>query len=238
LRVFRHPRRQGYGAALRTALDAARLPLLCTATCDRQYDPADLGKLLGPMDKVHVVTGYRLLLPVPWWFRLLHALYRGLLRVVCAAAPPPPVTWLGRRSLGQLLAARWVFGVHVHDPACAFRLCRRDLFRRIPVQCDGAFAQVEVLAKANFVGTSPEPTWLAEEPVSWTPPARPEEAVDQFPGEGVAAEAYRLFKDPDFGPPELPAPVPAPIPDKAPTPEPATAPKPGPPAPPAATPGG
>jgi hypothetical protein len=96
---------------------------------------------------------------------------------------------------------RWVFGVRVQDPACAFRLYRRAQFERIPIQSDGAFAGVEILAKANFLGAL-----IAEETVAYTPPERPELAVDSPAGEKTRAAAYRLFKHPDFGPAFLPGP--------------------------------
>jgi glycosyltransferase involved in cell wall biosynthesis len=197
LRVLGHGqgRRLGYGAALRTGIAAARFPLLATSTCDRQYDPADLGRLLGQMDQVELASGYRLHQQPPRWLRWLNGLYRGFLRLVFGSAPPPSPTWLGWSGFGRRLAARWVFGVRVHDPECAFRLYRRELLSRIPIQANGTFAKVEILAKANFLGA-----WMTEEPVSYTPPARPEEAVDSSEGD-KRGEAYQVFKKPDFGPP-------------------------------------
>ena len=54
------------------------------------------------------------------------------------------------RSAGCL--ARILFGLRYHDVACPFRLFRRDILARIPIQSDGPFAHVELLAKANFLG--------------------------------------------------------------------------------------
>jgi hypothetical protein len=48
--------------------------------------------------------------------------------------------------------ARVLFGVRQHDITCPFRLHRRDIFARIPLQSDGPFVHVEILAKANFLG--------------------------------------------------------------------------------------
>ena len=67
-------------------------------------------------------------------------------------ADPPLPGWLGwQRHLGQWVARR-LFGVPYHDMTCPFRLARRAIFGRIPLQSDGAFAHVEILAKANFIG--------------------------------------------------------------------------------------
>jgi len=199
LRVLRHAQRRGFGSALRTGIDEARHPLLCYTSCDRQYRPEDLSRLLGTIDKVDVVTGIRLWQPVPRWLWVLHSLWRGLVRILFGAAPAALSCWLGWRGFGRRLVARWVFGVRVQDPECAFRLFRRSLFARMPIQSDDALAHVEILAKANFLGA-----WIAEEPVSYAPPERPTESVDFAGGGRFQAEAWHLFKEPDFGPPLLP----------------------------------
>jgi glycosyltransferase involved in cell wall biosynthesis len=232
LRILRHAQQRGFGAALRTGIDEARQPLLFYTTCDRQYRPEDLGRLLGTIDKVDLVSGLRLWRPLPGWLQVLHAVWRGVLRVLFGAAPPARSTWLGWDGFGRRLLARWIFGVRLQDPECSFRLFRRSLFARIPIQTDGPFAQVEILAKANFLGAL-----MAEEPVSYLPPDRPTEAVDSPAREKVRAEAWRLFNDPDFGPPQLPPapeaapPAPAPPPPKeaAPPPPPVVAAPPSPP---------
>src|SRR2546422_989826 len=45
-----------------------------------------------------------------------------------------------------------LFGLWLRDPASPARLYRRSIFERIPIQSNGWFAQVEILAKANFLG--------------------------------------------------------------------------------------
>ena len=65
--VARHPRLRvlcpskgrGVGALLRAGVAAAGLPLLFYTECDPQYQPADLKLLLGEIDKVHLLCGYR-----------------------------------------------------------------------------------------------------------------------------------------------------------------------------------
>jgi glycosyltransferase involved in cell wall biosynthesis len=203
LRVLTHPARQGYGAALRTGLAAAHHPLLCTATGDRQYRPADLQRLLDMIDQVDVATGYRLVAPPPAWLRGLHGAYRGFMRVVFGATPPPLPSWPGWGGWGRRCLARRVFGVCLLDPVCAFRLFRRTLFERMPIQSDGAFALVEVMAKANFLGAL-----IAEEPVSYTRPADAGAAVDSPAGERLGKAARRLFRAPDFGPVRVAEPPP------------------------------
>jgi glycosyltransferase involved in cell wall biosynthesis len=210
LRFLVLPAAKGDGACLRAALAEVKHPLLFYAHCDPRYQPADLRKLLQQIDKVHIVPGYRAGRPVPSFWRALGALYRGFCRVAFGHAPEQLPGWLGwRRHLGQWLA-RFFFGVRTRDPGCPFRLLRRSIFVRIPIQSDGAFAHVEILAKANFLGHV-----LAED-VPLGERNRPVE-VETTPGDRpgrVLADAWRVFNHPDFGPPRLDKA--APVPDAPP----------------------
>jgi glycosyltransferase involved in cell wall biosynthesis len=196
LRVLCHKQRRGYGAALRTGIAAARHAVLITATADRQYAPSDLSRLFPLITQVDVVVGCRRQ-PLPVWLRWGQGLWRLGGRLLLGAAPAPAPTWLGWRSAPRRWLARWLFGVRLHDPLCPFRLYRRTLFRRLPLQSDGPFALVEVLAKANFLGA-----WLAEEAISYQPD--PAASAEDQAGPSFWREAWRVFRDPDFGPPFLP----------------------------------
>jgi glycosyltransferase involved in cell wall biosynthesis len=158
----RRERAEGQGAALRTALTAARHPLLFYTLADSHYQPADLGKLLRKrhdptkpdleMDHVHLLSAYRGGQRMPWPWRVLGVFWRGFLRVLFGHAPERLPGWLGWKRHAATLLARILFGVRYHDVACPFRLLRRDIFTRIPLQSDGAFVHVELLAKANYLG--------------------------------------------------------------------------------------
>jgi hypothetical protein len=89
---------------------------------------------------------------------------------------------------------RALFAVRYQDVMCPFRLLRRAVFARLPIQSDGPFAHAEVLAKANFLGCV-----MGEElPLDVRPP----------PYRGDARQMWRelkqLLRAPDFGPPTLP----------------------------------
>jgi hypothetical protein len=207
LTVVSHP--DGVGAALREGLAGARHPLVCYAPLDARYRPEFLGLLLsrqmtgeeappGPeIDHVHIMSGFRAGRPVPLLLRMVGALWRGLLVVVLSFAPPRLPGWLGlRRHLGAWLAG-FFFGVRYRDPACPFRLIRRDILARIPIQSSSAFAHVELIAKANFLGAM-----LSEEQ-----PLPVDPGVSQESPRRMLAEARRLFQHPDFGPVALPEPA-------------------------------
>lgn len=61
VRVLAHPVNRGKGAALRTGFAAATSPYVAVQDADLEYDPADLGMLLGPLrdGRADVVYGSR-----------------------------------------------------------------------------------------------------------------------------------------------------------------------------------
>jgi glycosyltransferase involved in cell wall biosynthesis len=188
----------GWGSALRLALDGARHPLVCYCPCDRQYPVADLQQLLKTIDKVDLVLGCRAgkLPPVPW--RVLGLLYRWLVRVLFGLPLERSECRPGWSNWWRRWQARWIFGLAVQDPECTFRLFRRDIFARIPIQSQGSFVHIEILAKANFLGC-----WMAEELVRYQPPEN-DRATGNLP-ESQFRDCWRLLQNPNFGPPVLTA---------------------------------
>jgi glycosyltransferase involved in cell wall biosynthesis len=194
LRIIHHAPAVGFGAALRSGIAAARHPMLATCTGDRQYQPADLKRLLELIDKVDMVAGYRQWLAVPRLLRGLGSLWRTFVRVVFGIPLDPLPCWLGDGGQRKRWLARWLFGVRVHDVECAFRLYRRAIFDRLTIQSRGRFAAVEILAKANFLGclmTEVGVTYQAA-----TAPAGQQTLDRQHP---FLSEAYQVFSDPVFG---------------------------------------
>ena len=209
---LRHATPQGEGAALRTALAVARHPLFAYAPCDPRYPPGDLNRLLTKrthpdkpeleIDHVHVMSGFRAGRRAPLFWRALGALGRVVSRVVFSHASAPLPGWLGwRRHVGSLVV-RWIFGVRYRDVASPFRLVRREIFARIPLQSDGPFVHVEIVAKANFLGHI-----LGEEVPLQVPPEPRSPPVGGRARE-ILSEAVRLFRRADFGLPVLPQPQP------------------------------
>lgn len=198
LRLIGPAAKPGDGAALRLAFAEARQPLLCYAACHPDYRPVDLQRMLDlPMDPsagggrqidhVHLISGYRAGRRVPLPLRLIGWLWRAGCIVLFSYSPPPLPGWLSlRRHLGWL-AARIVFGLRYRDLSCPFRLLRREALSRAPLQSDGSFAHVELLAKVNFLGCV-----LGEEmPLDVRPgPCRRDPALWR--------EARQLLAHPDF----------------------------------------
>jgi glycosyltransferase involved in cell wall biosynthesis len=111
--------------------------------------------------------------------------------IVCGFRRPRPRL----KTLRQRWLAFLAFGLRLTDPACPVRLYRRSVFARIPIQSNGPFAQIEILAKATFLECL-----LTEVEVAWQPPAG---AADEPWGRG---DFWRVFRNPDFGPARLEAP--------------------------------
>lgn len=198
-RVLRDAERRGVGAALRLGVEQARHPLLFYTTADRRYPPADLERLLAEIDKVQIVSGHRVGRPPPGWVRGVGVVYRGLARLLFGMPLEPLPGWLGWRAHASNWVVRALFGLRCHDPACAFRLVRREVFRRAVIESRGPFAQVELLAKANFLGAV-----MTEVPVVPRPDALPE--PDETPGQRrqYRRELWHVFAQPSFGPVVLP----------------------------------
>jgi glycosyltransferase involved in cell wall biosynthesis len=193
LRVIHHATRVGFGAALQSGIAAAKHPLLAYTTGDAQYEPSELGRLLEKIDKVDLVTGQRLWLPVPRLLRWQGAIWRTFVRVLFGIPLEPLPCWLGEHGQWKRWFARWAFGVRVRDVECAFRLIRRTVVTRFPIQSHGPFAQVEILAKTNFMGC-----WMDEVPVSYHPPSGPALHGSLHPNDTYLGEARRLFSNASF----------------------------------------
>ncbi len=126
VRLLRHPRNRGYGAAVRTGLAAARMPWLFLTDADLQFDLDELERFVAPARTADLVAGWRIARSDP------------LTRRANAAA----WNWLVHR----------VAGVEIRDVDCAFKLIRRDLLSELRLTSDGATISAELVAKALAAG--------------------------------------------------------------------------------------
>lgn len=126
VKLLRHERNRGYGAALRTGLRAARMDWVVFTDADCQFSLDDLEGLIEASRDVDIVCGYR-------------------------APRRDPV---GRRVLGWAWGrlVRLLFGLRVRDVDCAFKLFRRGILEAIPIESVGAFVNTEILVRARANG--------------------------------------------------------------------------------------
>ena len=178
--VLRHEQPQGYGACVRTALPRVSHPLVLLTADDYPYTPADLGKLLERIDipgempdpatgewkqrTPDLVAGARTGVSEPALVRVGGAVFRGFCRIALGLPLERRVGWYG---LGEHLKAwrAWlVFGVPLHDPHAGFKLVRRALLERFPVQCDGDLFHIELVAKATILTSMMDELPLSPKP--------------------------------------------------------------------------
>ena len=166
-RVLKHDAPTGFGACLRLALPEVQHPLLATSAADYPYTPADMAKLLARMDiesefpdpatdqfvmrKPDIVGGCRTGVPVPAFWKNLGRLYRGFCRIALGLPLDPIPGWYGLREHLRSWFVWIVYGVPLEDPTSAFKVYRKDFLQRFPIQSDGDFAQIELVAKSTFL---------------------------------------------------------------------------------------
>ena len=128
VRLLRHRRNRGYGAALRTGFSAARFALVAFTDADRQFHMDDLGLLLGALGGHDVACGYRLNRK-DHWLRLLYS--KTYNRVV-----------------------RGLLGLAVRDCDCALKVFRRKALDGITIRTNGFVVNAELLARLSSRGAS------------------------------------------------------------------------------------
>jgi glycosyltransferase involved in cell wall biosynthesis len=139
VRVVRHERNRGYGAALRSGFYGATKELIFYTDCDEPVDLREIGRalpLMGP--QADLVIGYRIRrYDTPRRF-----VYSKVYNLLC----------------------RLLLGVHVRDVNFSFKLIRREALQRIRLTAGSAFIDGELLAEAVRYGYR-----IAEMPVEYFP---------------------------------------------------------------------
>lgn len=128
VRVVRHEKNRGYGAAVATALRAAHGDWICFTDGDGQFNLLDLPQLLVHAHKSDVVIGYR------------HRRADNGIRKLNASS----WKWL----------IRCLMGVRVRDLDCAFKLFPRWVVDCLRLTAEGACISVEILTQCQRGGLS------------------------------------------------------------------------------------
>lgn len=127
--VVHHGARRGYGGAVRSGLAAATKEFIFFTDGDRQFRIADIERLVAAIDGVDAVMGYRLKRQDPPPTRFVAWVYNNVIRIL---------------FLGGF-----------RDVDCAFKLFRREVFERVPlerVRSNGAFFSAELLISLRRAG--------------------------------------------------------------------------------------
>jgi glycosyltransferase involved in cell wall biosynthesis len=128
VRLIRHPRNRGKGAAIRTAIEQARGEFCVVQDADLEYDPREIPKLLAPLleGKADAVFGSRFLVAgerrvLYFW----HALANWLLTTFCNMAADLNLT----------------------DMETCYKACRTSLLQSIPLRSDRFGIEPELTIK-------------------------------------------------------------------------------------------
>jgi glycosyltransferase involved in cell wall biosynthesis len=128
VRLLRHERNRGKGAAVRTGIAAARGEFLVIQDADLEYDPRDIPKLVGPLLEgvADVVYGTRLRGGEP---QRAHLFWH----------------YAGNRFLSLL--TNILFNTTISDMEVGYKAFRTDLLRGVELTSEGFGIEPEVTAK-------------------------------------------------------------------------------------------
>lgn len=126
VRVLKHERNRGKGAAVRTALEAARGEFAAIFDADLEYDPNDLGNLMPPL-----VTGNT------------NAVFG--VRAFDGYTSHSFLFVLGNK--GVTLVANVLFNVYLRDLMTCHKAIRTDVFRALQLQGNGFDIEPEIAAR-------------------------------------------------------------------------------------------
>lgn len=122
VRVVAHERNRGYGAALRTGIDAARMPWILLTDADLQFDLMQLTEVSALAGDVDLIIGRRTPRRDPLYRRVYGHTWN----------------WLVRRALE----------LPVRDVDCAFKLGRADLLQSLELRSAGAMISPELVYRS------------------------------------------------------------------------------------------
>lgn len=128
VKPIHHRVNRGYGGALISGFKASRMEYVMFMDSDRQFDIADI-RLLSPFVPLFdIVAGFRMERSDPIHRRINAEIFN--------------------------LAVRILFGVHMRDLDCAFKVFRGDLVRSLDLTTSGALINAEMQAKLRRQGAT------------------------------------------------------------------------------------
>ncbi len=128
VRVVRHDRNRGYGAALRSGIKTSTMEWVFYTDSDGQYDVDELRRLHRLSGAADVVNGFKRSRSDPWYRIWLGSSYNALIRLI--------------------------FAIPIRDTDCDFRLMRGDLVRGLDLRSEGGAICVEMVKGLQAAGAT------------------------------------------------------------------------------------
>ncbi len=128
VRVVRHDRNRGYGAALRSGIKTSSKKWVFYTDSDGQYDVEELRRLHALSGAADVINGYKVSRSDPWYRVVLGGIYNFLVRRI--------------------------FRIPIRDVDCDFRLMRGDLARSLDLRSEGGSICVELVKGLEAAGAT------------------------------------------------------------------------------------
>jgi glycosyltransferase involved in cell wall biosynthesis len=127
LKIVTHAVNRGYGGALRSGFAGASKDVIFYTDGDAQYDPTEI-ELLWPkmIPGVDLVNGYKISRSDPWHRIIIGRIYHHTVKTL--------------------------FGLHVRDVDCDFRLMRRSIFERVRLEKNSGVICLEMMKKIQDAG--------------------------------------------------------------------------------------
>lgn len=126
VRPVHHKVNRGYGGALKSGFAASRNDYVMFMDSDRQFDIADIQRLAPFVSSHDIVAGFRMERSDPIVRRINAEIFN--------------------------LAVRILFGVHLRDLDCAFKIFRGEQLRSLRLTTSGALINAEIQAKLRRQG--------------------------------------------------------------------------------------
>ena len=122
IKIITHKTNRGYGAAFRSGIDNASYDWIFFTDADMQFDIDELEKFLRKTNDYDFIVGYRKNRADPLRRKILSFFYNRTIRLL--------------------------FGLHLKDVDCAFKLMNTESVRKIPIYSNSFFVSVEFMVKA------------------------------------------------------------------------------------------
>lgn len=121
IRAVHHDLNLGYGAAIRSGINACQKEYIFFTDGDNQFDVSQISLFVPFIRNCEAVVGFRLNRQDNWMRKA--------------------------NAWGWNRLVRWMFGLRVKDINCAFKLFHRNVFEKIKLEFSGAMISTEMLVK-------------------------------------------------------------------------------------------